>query len=266
MKLSIETTHTENQELELIKNPNNKIVNLISSLYIKNSKFLEKSFDPEIYHLRFQMMYGIILEICFKMKLDEKTYFLTLEIFDHYSTKYNYESILEAECSFLCCFSLASKFSENHYYYIDLLMIKKMKEEYSKINFLIIEKNILQTINFNLNQPTSFEFLKLICKLDSNYICNSTNVFLTENQMDIFFSKAKELLIMILLNNKFLELSKFELALAIISVLRKRFGMKILIPSDLHFISSSLKEFIVDVCVKVIEEYVIQINPNFTTD
>lgn len=265
MKLSIETADSESPVCKNFKL--NKC--LLSSQFVflskKDDYYFRQKYCSKIEAIRFKMMYGIILEICSTFKITEEAYFLSLEIFDEYCFKSNLNilSELEIECIFLCSFSLATKLLESNQKYVDILMVKSISREYKDINFKNIEQDILTKLDFNLNLINSFEFLKLIFELNLNV--ESTNYSFEKEQQSkiVLFNKAKEILLTVLLHNIPLKLTNLELAVSIFALLRKKFSFEDLIPFNLETICQISKEFINDVCIKILEEEILKINPHF---
>ena len=263
MKKSIETAISESCTIVQAKREKERLLTIISTLSKKEDNFVGKHFSREIYEMRFKMMYGTVLNICSQMNLQEITYFLTLKIFDDFVSKYPISTILEVECTFFCCLSLASKFAEDHTSYIDLSMIKSINPEYSKVDIVDLEKKILFATQFNFNNPTAFEIIKLLCECNSTYNCQSTKKSFNERGRENFFSKAKEVLIMVLLDFQEIKLTNIELGITIICFLRKLGGMVELIPSEIKNIFENETRFIEDIALKAIENIVFNINPNF---
>lgn len=127
--------------------------------------------------------------------LNEQTILVAINVFDRYICSANdkKETLLNIDIISICCISLASK-------YIDLvpISIKILKKKYDIKQIIIWEREIMETIDYDLNQPTLLNFYKEIIERKNisinDKISNDHWLLIKSLILDYDFLKGKNLL------------------------------------------------------------------------
>lgn len=266
MKHSIETnTSLFSEPTTFVDNGSNSLSKSLIKTYMvmktKQVQFRSNYFSKNTLTIRADMIFGIIYKICSKMSLKPKTYFRAISLFDMIVTNYKI-SPEKLNVVFLICLSLSSKIIENFDQYIDISMVKKVVPEYSIEQLVILEINLFSKLNFQINCPTTFDFLKILMNLMEERIIYCSEF--RENQVDmkIIHTICEENLLNLLVEGSVIIFSQNLIALSVlILVLTKLKKIQIFENLINEFIPNNNNEF--QECFSYSESILYKINSSF---
>lgn len=154
-------------------------------------KKLEKKYEtnlymskqPEINSSYRAIAVGTIIKAHILLELEQETLYLSISIFDRFASK----RVIKKKLLHLVIYTslfIASKYVEDMLLYLSDYMdvFSKVGISYSKNQIIYMEEIILETLNFDFIQPTSFTFLNeyynLINMKPEGFIYNLTNYYL----------------------------------------------------------------------------------------
>ena len=150
-----------------------------------------------------------------KMNLSIKTFFLALDYFDRLCsrlTTFNFSVNQIAQF----CVVLAAKFQDGQQNAISVESCLGYSKNYSKD-----ELYILQLLNYELYSITSYDILKDIMYM--GFLFN--NEKFSYNKMNIIYTKMEKMLYFFSETKYYIEMTKMEIALAVIGFVRETLGL-----------------------------------------
>lgn len=228
MKQSIETYSSQfsktNSSISEISNSNFKLfMRTYMMMHQKQIQFKSNCLTKDSQILRSDLIYGLIYDICSTMKLHPSTYFRTISLFDIILSVYQIP-LEKINIIFLTCLSLASKINENFDRYIDISMIKKLTPNYSIEQLMSLELKLFSKLNFNINFPTSFDFLQiLIHSMEKNIIVDQKLVC-KKSDLKMIKALSEENLLNLLVEGSVIKFSANLISLSVLVLVLTKLG------------------------------------------
>ena len=156
--------------------------------------------------------------ICNNLKLNKKTFFLSLDYLDRICSKMNYFDLDALEQISKICIILASKFQENGKKSLEVKKCGAIMEN----NYIKDELYLVQLLDYDLYNFTCYEILVDILHYVFLFNCEIFSI----NKMKAIYEKIENMLYMFSENKYYIDMTHKEIALVLIGLIREILGLE----------------------------------------